>query len=247
MRTPADSAALFLAYVAETAAAGTDVALILEIGSLPVGAFKGGTAARTAGLGIPPRAAFWGPGSALGTGGLRRRTTGLRSCRRPGPRRRPPGRAHRATGTPVRGSRARYRDTPRRGYPRRAVQCRDARRSRGIVRGLGVASPGRPQHRVHRNRHRQPHCARCGTCTAVQDASRQRELSLDSDTAKPGVHPPDHGSEHQHGDRPLAFSTAGCSDDRVDCVDVAGLPADAALRDSKHPAAGHLSFPAAGP
>ncbi|KIH96814.1 hypothetical protein LP52_22930 [Streptomonospora alba] len=45
---------------------------------------------------------------------------------------------------------------------------------------------------------------------------------------------------------PLAFSTSSRSSDRADRVDVADLPAGAALRDSKRPAAGHLlSFPGA--
>ncbi|MDT0301797.1 DUF397 domain-containing protein [Streptomonospora wellingtoniae] len=61
----------------------------------------------------------------------------------------------------------------------------------------------------------------------------------------------------------LAFFKSSYSSDRVDCVevartpasfrsgrvpdclDVADLPAGAAMRGSKHPEAGHLSFPAA--
>lgn len=41
----------------------------------------------------------------------------------------------------------------------------------------------------------------------------------------------------------LTFRTSSYSD-RVNCVEVADLPAGAAVRDSKHPETGHLSFPA---
>ncbi|QBI56468.1 DUF397 domain-containing protein [Streptomonospora litoralis] len=43
----------------------------------------------------------------------------------------------------------------------------------------------------------------------------------------------------------LVFFKSSYSSDRVNCVEVADLPAGAALRDSKHPDAGHLTFPAA--
>ncbi|WP_345555500.1 DUF397 domain-containing protein [Streptomonospora halophila] len=42
-----------------------------------------------------------------------------------------------------------------------------------------------------------------------------------------------------------SFRKSSYSSDRVNCVEVADLPAGAALRDSKHPEAGYLAFPAA--
>ena len=44
---------------------------------------------------------------------------------------------------------------------------------------------------------------------------------------------------------PAAFHKSSYSSDRIDCVEVADLPCGAAIRDSKHPDAGHLPFPAA--
>ncbi|GAA4917269.1 DUF397 domain-containing protein [Streptomonospora salina] len=43
---------------------------------------------------------------------------------------------------------------------------------------------------------------------------------------------------------PASFRKSSYSGVNGDCVEVADLPAGAALRDSKHPEAGHLSFPA---
>jgi len=42
----------------------------------------------------------------------------------------------------------------------------------------------------------------------------------------------------------LGFFKSSYSSDRVNCVEVAELPSGAAIRDSKHPDAGHLPFPA---
>ena len=42
----------------------------------------------------------------------------------------------------------------------------------------------------------------------------------------------------------LEFFKSSYSSDRVNCVEVAELPWGAAIRDSKHPEAGHLPFPA---
>ncbi|MUL41386.1 DUF397 domain-containing protein [Streptomonospora sp. PA3] len=44
---------------------------------------------------------------------------------------------------------------------------------------------------------------------------------------------------------PSTFRKSTHSGQHQDCVEVADLPAGAALRDSKHPEAGHLTFPAA--
>jgi hypothetical protein len=44
---------------------------------------------------------------------------------------------------------------------------------------------------------------------------------------------------------PANFRKSSYSSDRVECVEVADLPCGAAVRDSKHPGAGHLPFPAA--
>ena len=41
------------------------------------------------------------------------------------------------------------------------------------------------------------------------------------------------------------FRKSSYSSDRVECVEVAELPCGAAIRDSKHPDAGHFPFPAA--
>lgn len=43
---------------------------------------------------------------------------------------------------------------------------------------------------------------------------------------------------------PASFRKSSYSSDRVNCVEVADLPCGAAVRDSKHPDAGHLPFPA---
>ncbi|MGW5876364.1 DUF397 domain-containing protein [Nocardiopsis terrae] len=42
---------------------------------------------------------------------------------------------------------------------------------------------------------------------------------------------------------PASFRKSSYSSDRVNCVEVADLPCGAAVRDSKHPTAGHLPFP----
>ncbi len=44
---------------------------------------------------------------------------------------------------------------------------------------------------------------------------------------------------------PANFRKSSYSSGRVECVEVADLPCRAAVRDSKHPGAGHLPFPAA--
>lgn len=44
---------------------------------------------------------------------------------------------------------------------------------------------------------------------------------------------------------PTDFRKSSHSGAGQDCVEVAALPCGAALRDSKHPDAGHLTFPAA--
>ncbi|MFE1099697.1 DUF397 domain-containing protein [Nocardiopsis alba] len=44
---------------------------------------------------------------------------------------------------------------------------------------------------------------------------------------------------------PTTFRKSSYSGRGQDCVEVAGLPSAAAIRDSKHPDAGHLPFPAA--
>lgn len=43
----------------------------------------------------------------------------------------------------------------------------------------------------------------------------------------------------------LAFRKSSYSGQDANCVEVADLPSAAAIRDSKHPDAGHLPFPAA--
>ncbi|PDP88545.1 DUF397 domain-containing protein [Glycomyces fuscus] len=43
---------------------------------------------------------------------------------------------------------------------------------------------------------------------------------------------------------PTGFRKSSYSSDRVNCVEVTDLPCGAAIRDSKHPDAGHLPFPA---
>ena len=43
---------------------------------------------------------------------------------------------------------------------------------------------------------------------------------------------------------PTNFHKSSYSGDRAECVEVAELPCGAAIRDSKHPTAGHLPFPA---
>lgn len=43
----------------------------------------------------------------------------------------------------------------------------------------------------------------------------------------------------------LAFRKSSYSNQSQNCVEVADLPAGAAVRDSKHPEKGHLEFPAA--
>ncbi|WP_338011657.1 DUF397 domain-containing protein [Streptomonospora alba] len=273
MRTPADSAELFLAYVAETAAAGTDVALILDIGSLPVGAFKGGAAARTAGVGIPPRAAFRGPGSALGTGGLRRRTTGFRSCRRPGGTTRGGGwaavsphlvsRDSTRAVPPSLGVGLQAADIGRQGRPfaavlldiatRRDVDVHVAAFTSGMHADLAESSvvvtfpaqsdPGTVYTETTTD------------CLFAQDAaSVQRFWTLLATMNSASIRTPHNldfirrimGRRIGMTTEPLAFSTSSRSSDRADRVDVADLPAGAALRDSKRPAAGHLlSFPGA--
>lgn len=47
----------------------------------------------------------------------------------------------------------------------------------------------------------------------------------------------------QPDSRPLRFRKSSYSNPQ-NCVEVADLPAGAAVRDSKHPDAGHLEFPA---
>ena len=42
---------------------------------------------------------------------------------------------------------------------------------------------------------------------------------------------------------PTNFRKSSYSGDRAECVEVAELPCGAAIRDSKHPTAGHLPFP----
>ena len=50
----------------------------------------------------------------------------------------------------------------------------------------------------------------------------------------------------QPDSRPLRFRKSSYSGARTEnCVEVADLPAGAAVRDSKHPDAGQLAFPAA--
>lgn len=44
---------------------------------------------------------------------------------------------------------------------------------------------------------------------------------------------------------PAAFRKSSYSAQGQECVEVADLPCGAAIRDSKHPDAGHLPFPAA--
>ncbi|MET9794993.1 DUF397 domain-containing protein [Nocardiopsis alba] len=44
---------------------------------------------------------------------------------------------------------------------------------------------------------------------------------------------------------PTTFHKSSHSAQGQNCVEVAGLPSAAAIRDSKHPGAGHLPFPAA--
>ncbi|WP_431887378.1 DUF397 domain-containing protein [Nocardiopsis alba] len=44
---------------------------------------------------------------------------------------------------------------------------------------------------------------------------------------------------------PTDFHKSSHSAQGQECVEVAGLPSAAAIRDSKHPDAGHLPFPAA--
>ncbi|WP_435105231.1 DUF397 domain-containing protein [Nocardiopsis synnemataformans] len=44
---------------------------------------------------------------------------------------------------------------------------------------------------------------------------------------------------------PSSFRKSSYSAQDQDCVEVADLPCGAAVRDSKHPTAGHLPFPAA--
>lgn len=43
---------------------------------------------------------------------------------------------------------------------------------------------------------------------------------------------------------PANFRKSSYSGRDIDCVEVGGLPCGAAIRDSKHPDAGHLPFPA---
>lgn len=43
---------------------------------------------------------------------------------------------------------------------------------------------------------------------------------------------------------PTSFRKSTHSGQGVDCVEVGDLPGGAAMRDSKHPGAGHLPFPA---
>ncbi|WP_061082339.1 DUF397 domain-containing protein [Nocardiopsis alborubida] len=43
---------------------------------------------------------------------------------------------------------------------------------------------------------------------------------------------------------PASFRKSTYSGHGQDCVEVGGLPCGAAIRDSKHPTAGHLPFPA---
>lgn len=42
---------------------------------------------------------------------------------------------------------------------------------------------------------------------------------------------------------PANFRKSSYSGDRAECLEVADLPCGAAVRDSKHPTAGHLPFP----
>lgn len=44
---------------------------------------------------------------------------------------------------------------------------------------------------------------------------------------------------------PMGFRKSSYSGGNNECVEVADLPSGAAIRDSKHPDAGHLPFPAA--
>ncbi|MFW5417204.1 DUF397 domain-containing protein [Nocardiopsis sp. CNT-189] len=54
-----------------------------------------------------------------------------------------------------------------------------------------------------------------------------------------------HSGQHQECVEVAGFRKSSYSSDRVECVEVADTAFGAAVRDSKYPGAGHISFPSA--